>query len=832
MALERIGLGAILDMNSSRFVRGTKQARDELGRFVATGQRMKNVTAGISSGFNKIGGGLRNLGFGLAPMGLAIGGAAMKAATFEKQLDAVGAVSRANSEDMARLGKKAKEMGASTVFTATQAGEAMEYMARAGAKPTQIIEGLAGVVNAAAADSMELGSAADIVAQVVKGMGMEWGKAGHIADVLALASASANTNISGLGESFRYGVGQARAIGISLEQTTAIFSRLADAGLKGSLAGTAFTNMINKLSKPTAKAKTIMKKWNISLVNADGSMRKIYDITQDFTNQMEKIPNRAKRAQIASEVFGIRGARAFNALAAAGADSVRELEQQLDKASEGEGAAAIMAKRRLDNFLGSIVLLKSALEGLSIELFGPLMSTFKDTTTDITGGIQNVVRSMQDLNSAFSDGVITRDEQLAIEKQYGKTAVQIALGLRDTIDSVKNAWGRVSGAIKSAATWLNESLGGEGVRKLTKIATILAIVAGAVAPLLLSLFMVKLVVGGLISIFSGLVGVITPILIPIGIALLMLQGLRKENESLLDTAIRVFGEIKTWVMDVWQNALKPLITGIAEGFLPIIGVLGQVWADIFGEIKNVVVEFFGIFFDSTDYMETNWREIGQVIGAVLATIVETVAKVAGVIIKTIVFAIRLVLQTARNVGEAFGALFSGDILGGLKRLGLALLDYILLPIRTIINAVTELAKAMGAEDLIPKSVQKFAEKGFTGLMLPKTPIGGRLKRVPPAVRPEGAGKRPETMTAASAAALAAEMAAKGKAAGAAPTIKTQVDLTDKRTLDIKNSMCVNGEDLTVATGRHKQELSDRAGFKSTPWQRRVILEHGAIPAKG
>ena len=126
-------------------------------------------------------------------------------------------------------------------------------------------------------------------------------------------------------------------------------------------------------------------------------------------------------------------------MAAAGADSVRELEQQLDKASEGEGAAAIMAKRRLDNFLGSIVLLKSALEGLSIELFGPLMSTFKDTTTDITGGIQNVVRSMQDLNSAFSDGVITRDEQLAIEKQYGKTAVQIALGLRDTIDSVKNA---------------------------------------------------------------------------------------------------------------------------------------------------------------------------------------------------------------------------------------------------------------------------------------------------------------------------------------------------------------------------------------------------------
>jgi TP901 family phage tail tape measure protein len=298
---------------------------------------------------------------------------------------------------LASLRKEAQHQGVISVFSATESAQAMEFLARAGAKPKEIIAGLGGVMAAAAADGIELATASDIVSQVVKGMGMQWSEASHVADVLALTSAKANTNITALGESFTYGVSQAKSMGITVEETAAVFGKLADAGLKGSLGGTAFTNMLLKLAKPTSEGRALLKRWGIELNKKDGTLRKIGDIVGDVQGKIGKLGTATQKAEAAATIFGIRGARAYNALATSGVKALKTLEKELIASSFGIGAAQEMADKRLDNFLGAFKLFASSVEAVSIEFFGPLLGSFKEGTQDLTNNLNKVIGAVQGL---------------------------------------------------------------------------------------------------------------------------------------------------------------------------------------------------------------------------------------------------------------------------------------------------------------------------------------------------------------------------------------------------------------------------------------------------
>ncbi len=451
MPFPRIGLGGVLTLDDKPFVQASGRARDEMGRFIAganrippvmgrvglsvgrAGQQMAQGIQRIGKGVNQLNAGLRNAAMGALPLTLAVGAGVAQAATFEKQMSAVGSITRANEEDMGRLTKEARRMGIVSVFSATQSGEAMEFMARAGADTTQIISGLQGVMDAAAADSIDLATSADIVSQVVKGMGKDFSEATHIADVLALTSASANTNIISLGESFKFGVSQANAMGISLEETSAIFGKLADAGLRGSLGGTAFTNMLIKLAKPSKKGADILDEFGVKLTEADGSMRKISSIVADFNKELQKNPDAIKRAEMATEVFGIRGQRAFMALAAAGKASIDELETSLISSSMGVGAAAEMAEKRLDNFLGALTLFGASVESVSIGMFTPLLQEFTPVIREMTEGLNAVLFSLDAVQSK--------------EKENERAIAQTSQAVVDQA----RAWMMNSGATESQA---------------------------------------------------------------------------------------------------------------------------------------------------------------------------------------------------------------------------------------------------------------------------------------------------------------------------------------------------------------------------------------------
>lgn len=871
MAFEKMGLGGIITVDTSKTVKDVGRARDEFGRFVASTDRvppslrrigmsitslntkLKAMSAKLRSGTQKIGTGLRNIAMGAAPLTLALAGGINQAVQFEKQMSTVGAVTLASAENMRKLEKEAKRMGIVSVFSATENAQAQEFLGRAGANTAQILSSLQGVVNAAAADELDLATATDIVTTVVKGMGRSFGEATHIADVLALASASAKTNIRALGESFTYGVTQAKQMGLSVEETTAILAKMADAGLKGSMAGTTFSNMMIKMSKRSKKSQAIMDKWNIQLEKSDGSLHKVSDIVAQLSGKLAGINSVTQKSAILQEMFGIRGGRAMGALMTAGKESLDTLEEKLKGSSEafgGLGAAAEMARRRLDNVWGASKLLMSSLEGLSISLFKSLMGPMKGVMKEASSGLNSVLFLMDEMSELDITGGHIKDTEAWMNavKEVGEggaqTALQVAMGFRQAADTIGEAWNWVVKQIKAGGKWLKDTFGEDGITKLTKFATLFMVAAAAIVPVIVALGAIKFVVSGIISVISGMGTVLSavfwPVLIAVGAVLLAYQLLKKENESFMETATRVWGDVKTWILDVWENAIKPLWQGIKEGFTPAINDLGEVWNGIITNIKLVLGDLYTFMFGGLSETEINWKEVGRVIGAIIgalataiglfiqyaipaiASIAIAIGTIFGKVWDTVSWIVGSITIAVANVVLAIEGMFSGNILSGLARLGTTMLDMVLFPIRSIVKGAIELAKVVGIE--LPKGLQTFAEEGVTGLVFGA--VGRGPAEAPPKIKKaknvaavEKLGETSEKMTAA-------------KAKQASPEVNANVTVEDKKVLNIENKLSVSGEDLNIASGKHRQEINDRAGFKTTPYQRRAMMEHGAVLKAG
>lgn len=415
MAFERIGLGGILRFDEKQALTGMRRAQAGFTRLQMSAQK-------LGSGLSMMGDGMRNAGMAMLPVTAAMGFGAAKAGRFEKQMSAVGAITRSSADELAALTNEAKRQGVVSVFSAQQSAEAMEYMGRAGFNTQEIIEGLGGVMAAAAADGISLATSSDIVARVVKGMGLEVKEASHVADVLALTSAKTNTNITALGEAFTYGAPQAKALGISLEETTAAFGFMADAGLRGSIGGTSFMNMLVKLSKPSSKATKMIANMGIKLEDAHGRLKPLPEIIGLFKTQLDKVKSTTKKAAMMAEIFGLRGAKAYSALSLAGRQKMAELTEDLEASSFGLGAAQEMANKRLDNFLGALTLFGSSLEAVAIEFFGPFLNVFKETTQDMTAALNSVLFAVQGLKqvreqAALSAVKAAKRESTAIVEQ-------------------------------------------------------------------------------------------------------------------------------------------------------------------------------------------------------------------------------------------------------------------------------------------------------------------------------------------------------------------------------------------------------------------------------
>lgn len=302
-------------------------------------------------------------------------------ADFQAQMSTVQAISGATGEEMAALAEKAKYMGTTTAFTAEEAGQALEYMAMAGWKTGDMLGGLEGIMNLAAASGESLGATSDIVTDALTAFGLAAQDSSRFADVLAAASSNANTNVSMMGETFKYAAPVAGALGYSIEDTALAVGLMANAGIKGSQAGTALRGTLTNLAKPSKEVSGYMQKLGISLTDNSGATRSLSELMDILRDRFSDLTE----AQQAEYAAGLAGKEAMSGLLAIVNAGEADYQKLTDAISASSGAAKEMAEIRLDNYAGQMTLLSSAADGLKLavgEQLTPVLTDLAEAGTE------------------------------------------------------------------------------------------------------------------------------------------------------------------------------------------------------------------------------------------------------------------------------------------------------------------------------------------------------------------------------------------------------------------------------------------------------------------
>lgn len=325
---------------------------------------------------------------------------------FESMMSQVKAISGATGQEFDNLTAKAQEMGATTKFTATESAEAFNYMAMAGWKPQQMIDGISGIMSLAAASGEDLGTTSDIVTDALTAFGLQAGDAGHFADVLAQASANANTNVSMLGESFKYVAPVAGAMNYSVEDTSLALGLMANASIKGSMAGTALKTSLANMAAPTDSMAEAMDKYGISLTDSEGNMKSLRGVIDNLRGSLGGL-SETEQTAAASTIFGKEAMAGMLAIINASEEDYNKLSTAIDNSKD---AAEGMADTMLDNLKGSFTLMQSAIEGTE-NAFGKRLSPY---LRDIAGGIADAMPGITDRINAMMDVV---DDKIADVKR-------------------------------------------------------------------------------------------------------------------------------------------------------------------------------------------------------------------------------------------------------------------------------------------------------------------------------------------------------------------------------------------------------------------------------
>jgi TP901 family phage tail tape measure protein len=388
----------------------------------------KKASAGladIDAAVGKATDGLRQMAAAAAIVGAGVGLAAMSigktGADFEQAITNVGAVSLMTRDQIGDLEKKALELGASTKFSATEVANAMEMMGKAGFENSEILQGIGGILSAAAAEGAGLEETASNVSNVLKGMGLATSESARVADVLTLASARTNSSISSLGESMKNVASTARQLGVPLEDTVSMVALLQDVGLDASEAGSATATMLTKLSAPSKAATAQMRAMGVSFQDASGNMLAPTKVLEQLVKAAEKSGGNMKQVAFFAELVGLRGQKAaLNLQDLFKKGKVEELTEQLRHAS---GSAEKMASIRMDTLLGDIEQLGGSVDTLKIALFntqsGPLrgivqgLRDWLDANQDvIQSGFVEFVKQATPVLVGFGDGVKAGFERL------------------------------------------------------------------------------------------------------------------------------------------------------------------------------------------------------------------------------------------------------------------------------------------------------------------------------------------------------------------------------------------------------------------------------------
>lgn len=459
-----------LDLDINGFLTSLRSAQSEADK------ASKNIVTKFGANMQSAGKKLTSAGSTLTksvtvPI-VGLGTAAIKTSSdFESAMSKVSAISGATGTNLDKLNKKAQEMGSKTKFSATEAANAFEYMAMAGWKTEDMLDGIEGIMNLAAASGEDLATTSDIVTDALTAFGLSAKDSGHFADVLAKASSSANTNVSMLGESFKYVAPVAGALGYSAEDTAIALGLMANAGIKGSQAGTALRGSISRLVKPTDDAAAMMDKYGISLTNADGTMKPLGEVMNNLREKLGGL-SEAEQAQAAATLFGQEAMSGMLAIINA---SDSDYQSLTDSIYNADGAAQQMADTMLNNLSGQLTLLKSALEGLAIQFGEILMPYIKQ----FVGWLQSLVQKLQEMTPEQKEQIV---KWAAFAAAIGPVLVVVGK-LVTGIGGVISAFGKIPAIIssaKAAFTAIGAAIGGISAPVVAVVAIIGVLIAAFV----------------------------------------------------------------------------------------------------------------------------------------------------------------------------------------------------------------------------------------------------------------------------------------------------------------------------------------------------------------
>lgn len=311
---------------------------------------------------------------------------------YESQMSTVRALSQASDADMLQLDKTAQHLGATTVWTAKESGQAMEYMAMAGWNAKQMVDAVPATMDLASASGEDLAEVSDIVTDSMTAFNMKAKEASHFTDVLAAAATSSNTNVGKLGESFKYAAPLAGSLGYSIEDTSLALGLMANSGIKASQAGTSMRSWLTRMAKPTDESAAAMKKLGLSLKDSHGKMKPLRTVIKETRSAFSGL-SKSQKAQYAAMLAGKTGMSGLLAVVQSADGDFSKLSDAIDNCN---GAAKKMAETKLDNLEGDVTLFKSAMDGAGLEIYDEIKEPLRDVVQEGTKWVTNFAKEFKE----------------------------------------------------------------------------------------------------------------------------------------------------------------------------------------------------------------------------------------------------------------------------------------------------------------------------------------------------------------------------------------------------------------------------------------------------
>lgn len=648
--------------------------------------------SGFSSGVRKLGniakGGLSILGGAVAGITAAMGAGAAASikvgASFEAEMSKVSAISGATGNDLDALTEKAKEMGAKTKFSASESAEAMEYMAMAGWKTGDMLNGIEGIMNLAAASGQDLAATSDIVTDALTAFGMSAADSGRFADVLAAASSNANTDVSMMGETFKYVAPVAGALGYSAEDTAVAIGLMANSGIKASQAGTSLRGMLSRMIKPTDEVQGAMDKLGISMTDASGNIKPFDTLIGDLRSSFSGL-SEAEKTQMASS---LAGQEAMSGLLAIVNASDADFNKLKDSIYNCDGAAEKMAETMQDNLPGQLTILKSSAEGLGIEIYESIQKP-------LTGLAKAGIDAINSLTDAFksngTEGLI---------EAGGKIITDLLIGIADKLPGVLDTAIQVIQSIVSNLDANLPQIVSAGGKILTSL-------IGGIASLLPSLG--KLALDLILQIADGIT-TNAPQMIPKGIEVLLgfISGIVDNLPKLLEAGLNMIVALAEGLI----NSLPVLIEQVPKLINSFFDALDSFLPKILLAGLKLIVELGKGIIQSIPTIIAN---AGEIVKAILNVILHLNLFNAGKgIIKGLGNGLKsvggFIKETAKSIVDMLKHPFSS---GGWGDIGKNIVQGIANGLKNGVGAIVDAAKGAAKSALN-------AAKSFLGIHSPST----------------------------------------------------------------------------------------------------------------